>query len=99
VKFRRQHPVNRFIVDFYCPDADLVIEVDGAVHDSTREQDRARQEVLESLGLRVLRFTNDEVLGDFENVIKTILSAVDHGSVEASPSPRTGRGTEGEGLP
>ena len=61
-KFRRQHAIERFIVDFYCAEAQLIIEVDGSIHDYTQEQDAVRQAFLESLGLRVLRFSNGEVL-------------------------------------
>src|SRR5690349_2542855 len=61
-KFRRQHTIDRFIVDFYCTEARLVIEVDGSIHEEQQEADQLRTEFLESLGLRVLRFTNAEVL-------------------------------------
>src|ERR1700682_1407659 len=56
-KFRRQHPVDHFIVDFYCAEAALAVELDGAIHEHTREGDALRQAYLESLGLRFLRFT------------------------------------------
>src|SRR5689334_5456897 len=55
--FRRQHPIDRFIVDFYCHEARLVVEVDGSIHEYTQEEDALRQEFLESLGLRVIRFS------------------------------------------
>jgi very-short-patch-repair endonuclease len=71
-KFRRQHSIDRFIVDFYCPDAKLVIEVDGPIHDYTVDEDTARQAYLESLNLRVLRFTNDEVLDRTTEVMDRI---------------------------
>jgi very-short-patch-repair endonuclease len=61
-KFRRQHAIGPYFVDFYCVQASLVIEVDGSIHDGQVDQDVARQQYLESLGLRVLRFTNDEIL-------------------------------------
>jgi len=75
-KFRRQHPIDRFIVDFYCSKAHLVIEVDGLIHQYTQEQDAVRQEFLESLGFRVLRFTNDQVNNDLEGVVKQISAAL-----------------------
>ena len=56
LKFRRQHPIERFIVDFHCTEARLVIEVDGPIHHYSREEDAIRQELLEALGLRVVRF-------------------------------------------
>ena len=69
LKFRRQHPVDRFIVDFICPEKSVVVEIDGSIHLSTGPEDQAREKVLESHGLRVVRFTNDEVLNDLEGVL------------------------------
>ncbi len=90
-KFRRQHAIERFIVDFYCPDADLVVEVDGEVHQYTHEEDALRQEVLESFGLRVLRYTNDEVSGDLDKVLKRIREFL--ASIDPLPtSPASGGG-------
>ena len=71
-KFRRQHTIDRFIVDFYCAKAHLVVEVDGNIHNEQQEADQHRTEVLESLGLRVLRFTNGEVLQQTDAVIERI---------------------------
>jgi very-short-patch-repair endonuclease len=71
-KFRRQHAIERFIVDFYCIEAGLVIEIDGSIHEYTVEEDVIRQEYLEGLGLRVLRFTNDQVLGEMNSVLEKI---------------------------
>ncbi len=68
-KFRRQYSIERFIVDFYCADARLVVEVDGEVHKYTEEHDAVRQEYLESLGLQVLRFTNDQVFDNLRGVV------------------------------
>jgi very-short-patch-repair endonuclease len=51
-KFRRQHAIGKFVLDFYCAEAQLVVEVDGPVHQYTTEQDAVRQEFLESLGFR-----------------------------------------------
>ena len=73
--FRRQHPIDQFIVDFYCPVAKLVIEVDGDVHDSLVLEDRTRQERLEGLGYRVIRFRNEEVLGNLESALQRIEDA------------------------
>jgi very-short-patch-repair endonuclease len=71
-KFRAQHPVGRFIFDFYCAQARLVVEVDGGVHDARRERDAERDLVLRSAGYLVLRLTNKEVLGDIERVLAEI---------------------------
>jgi very-short-patch-repair endonuclease len=72
--FYRQKPVGEYIADFYCPKAKLVVEVDGGQHYSNEivEYDKARNEYMKSLGLRVIRFTNKEVLTNIEGVVKTI---------------------------
>ena len=71
-KFRRQHAIERFIVDFYCADARLIVEVDGAIHDYIPEEDAIRQEFLESLGFRVIRFSNGEVFHMLDAVVERI---------------------------
>ena len=71
-KFRRQHPIDNFIVDFVCLSKKLVVEVDGDIHDYQKEEDQARTDVLESLDYKVIRFRNEEVLGDLETVLSTI---------------------------
>jgi very-short-patch-repair endonuclease len=71
-KFRRQFAIDRFLVDFYCSQAALVIEVDGPVHDALTVKDAERQQELESRGLTVLRFTNEEVIGDLDAVTAKI---------------------------
>jgi very-short-patch-repair endonuclease len=73
-KFRNQHCIGQFIVDFYCRDAKLVIEVDGPIHQYQAEEDKTRQEYLEDRKLKVLRFTNDMVLNNIEKVIVQIES-------------------------
>ena len=72
LKFRAQHPVGRFILDFYCPACKLVIEVDGDIHDETAEYDQIREEHLRKYGYRVIRFSNDEVLNDLPSVMEQI---------------------------
>ncbi|WP_325310596.1 endonuclease domain-containing protein [Longimicrobium sp.] len=74
--FRRQHPVERFIVDFCCTSKKLCIEVDGPIHDEQQERDSARTEYLEALGFRVLRFTNDEVMNALHLVVRRIQAAL-----------------------
>jgi len=73
-KFRRQHPVSNYIVDFYCHKLKLVIEVDGSVHHSEENQklDELRQRSLENLGLIVFRFTNEDVCNNIEKVLEKI---------------------------
>lgn len=77
-KFRRQSPIDRFIVDFVCHDAKLVIEVDGATHGTAdeRERDRLRTLVLETCGFHVLRVTNADVYDNLDGVRETILMAI-----------------------
>jgi len=84
-KFRRQHPIDRFVVDFYCPEARLVIEVEGPIHQYTREEDAIRREFLESLGLRILQFTNDEVDSALDSVIEKIAAALPGGDRTFTP--------------
>ena len=72
LRFRRQHPVGPFILDFYCPACKLVVELDGPVHDGQVEYDEARTEQLQQYGYRVVRFRNEEVLTDLDSVLERI---------------------------
>lgn len=94
-KFRRQHPINRFIVDFYCPEARLAIELDGPIHDQQQGYDQARQEHLERLGVRVLRFKNDDVLENVQGAVEVIYEALQQGNVP-TPNPLS---TPAENVP
>ena len=78
VQFYRQRIIGNYIVDFYCPKAKLVIELDGAQHyeEEAMEYDSLRTEYLNALGLSVLRFLNREVEGSFEAVCKSIERAI-----------------------
>jgi very-short-patch-repair endonuclease len=73
-KFRRQHPADKFVLDFYCHRAKLCIEVDGEVHNSNEvsERDTNRTFELEQLGVRVKRISNDEIITDMESVLMKI---------------------------
>lgn len=75
LKFRRQHIIQTFIVDFYCPEAKLVIEVDGPVHRKQVEYDQERDMCLHELGFQVLRFKNGVVTDETEKVIAKIIDA------------------------
>ncbi|WP_083468861.1 endonuclease domain-containing protein [Nostoc piscinale] len=75
-KFRRQQTIDRFIVDFYCSEARLVVEVDGEIHDYTQVEDTIRQEFLESLGLQVVRFRNEDVMERIEGVLEDIAACL-----------------------
>ena len=72
--FYRQKPVGEYIADFYCPRAKLIIEVDGGQHfsDEHIEYDKVRDRYMTGIGLRVLRFTNTEVLTKIEGVVEMI---------------------------
>jgi very-short-patch-repair endonuclease len=74
MKFRRQHPVDIFILDFYCHEKKLAIEVDGGIHNNEeqKEWDDNRTVELTELGIHVLRFTNDEVVNSVYEVINSI---------------------------
>jgi very-short-patch-repair endonuclease len=71
-RFKAQHPIDIFIVDFYCHKCKLVIELDGEIHLSRKEYDEGRTAELERFGLKVIRFSNNEVLTNIENVITEI---------------------------
>jgi very-short-patch-repair endonuclease len=75
IKFLRQYPIDPYIVDFVCREKDLIIEVDGDSHADRCESDAARQRFLESLGYRVLRVSNDEVMSNLEGVLIVIAEA------------------------
>lgn len=72
MKFRRQHPIGRFIADFYCAEVKLIIEVDGEIHQHQKAYDQARTEALKDLRCQVIRFTNAEVDRDIEGVLMRI---------------------------
>jgi very-short-patch-repair endonuclease len=78
LKFRRQYPVKQFIIDFYCHEYLLGIEVDGSVHDTeeAKEYDLNRTAELENLGITIIRFNNDEVLNNLTDVLLEIRSKV-----------------------
>jgi|WetSurMetagenome_2_1015567.scaffolds.fasta_scaffold661224_1 very-short-patch-repair endonuclease len=73
-RFLRQRPIGQYIVDFYCASIKLIIEVDGDVHgtDEAEFRDHVREEQLKALGLEIIRFTNDDILMRFDNVVREI---------------------------
>ncbi|WP_309711712.1 endonuclease domain-containing protein [Armatimonas sp.] len=77
-RFRRQHPVETFILDFYCPRHKLVIEIDGGIHSQpeVRERDEERQHWIEAHGYEFLRFTNEEVLHELSWVLASIRAKI-----------------------
>jgi len=72
VKFRRQHPIDFFIADFYCHEAKLVVEIDGEIHDKKKDYDDGRSAEMEKYFIKVIRFTNSEVENNIGLVIKKI---------------------------
>lgn len=91
-KFRRQHPVGVYVIDLYCAEAKLVIEVDGGQHDfdGFREKDAERTSYLENQGLKVIRFWNNEVMENIMGVLEAIREAL-------GPSPQPSPRERGEG--
>jgi very-short-patch-repair endonuclease len=78
-RFKRQVPIDHFIVDFFCADAKVILEIDGGQHDEQRTRDADRTAVLESMGYLVLRFWNNDVVRNMDGVLEEILSAIDQG--------------------
>jgi very-short-patch-repair endonuclease len=72
LKFKRQVPIDRFVVDFVCADANLIVEVDGGQHAERLAADAERTRVLESMGYLVLRFWNNDVLSNIDGVLELI---------------------------
>jgi very-short-patch-repair endonuclease len=100
-KFRRQHPFGNYILDFVCLDRGLVVELDGSQHMDTFDDDAGRTQFLECAGFVVLRFWNNDVFGNLEGVLETILACLIARAAPSPPNPppSTGsrRGLEGEG--
>jgi len=78
VRFRRQHPIDIFIVDFYCHEIKLAIEIDGEIHlqDEVVEYDDGRSHDIEKFGIKIIRFTNEQVYYHRSTVIKKILDTI-----------------------
>jgi len=81
LRFRRQHPVGNYIVDFCCPRKKLIIELDGEYHDSIKHEDKDRDDVLKNRGFRILHFSNDHVFDRIDWLLQSIASelAIDWG--------------------
>lgn len=80
VQFNRQRPIGNYIADFYCAKAKLIIELDGITHHSEEQYDldMIRQAELENMGYKVLRFSDEEVMNDRENVVREITVEVEY---------------------
>ena len=90
-KFRRQHPIDWYVADFFCASARLVIELDGDSHMGKEERDARRQAYIESHDLRVIRFWNFEVYDELEWVLDCIALALDQTPPNAPQSGRRNR--------
>jgi very-short-patch-repair endonuclease len=86
-KFRRQVPIGRYIVDFVCKEAALIIELDGGQHSSITKYDIDRTRWLEQHGWRVLRFWNNDVTDNLNGVLEAILATVSAASNSPHPVP------------
>ena len=76
VRFRRQQIIAGFIVDFYCHTAALVVEVDGDIHDLQHEEDARREKALREMGLKIVRFWNEDVIKELPMVVGRIRSLI-----------------------
>ena len=94
IQFYRQKPVGEFIVDFYAPSAKLIVEIDGSQHliPENIRNDKQRSAALARQGPRVLRFTNLQVLQEFEGVVETIYQALADPQEKIPPTPLCQRG-------
>jgi very-short-patch-repair endonuclease len=86
LRFRSQHPIDIFIADFYCHEARLVIEIDGDIHNGQFEYDDGREAEIEKYNIKVIRFSNNEIINEIDTVIIKIKAIVK----ERISSPRCG---------
>ena len=91
LKFRRQQPIGPFIVDFFCPAHNLIVEVDGRIHQHQREHDAERQYLLEQCGYKVIRFSAEAVEKQLPQVLQWLMSEL------KPPHPPTPSPSRGEG--
>jgi len=94
IKFRRQHPLDPYVVNFFCPPARLVIEIDGWAHDSAEQarRDEKRDEVLSARGFSILRIPAEDVMRDVTSAVSAILARVGNPlhRPSAGPPPHPG---------
>ena len=91
-KWRRQHGIGPFVLDFYCPTLRLCIELDGSAHDYTYEYDERRTAYLKEQGIRVVRFTNDQVQTCHDGVVAEIVRICGEMADNTDPAPRSAEG-------
>ena len=97
MKFRRQHGIGPYIVDFYCPEQSLVIEIDGDSHADADQivRDQLRNKYFQSLGLRVIRYFNNDIVKNLAGVLEDLADKLASGSTSPRPSLRR-RGKDAE---
>jgi very-short-patch-repair endonuclease len=95
IKFRRRHGIGPYIVDFYPPEQSFVVEVDGESHAEAgqRQKVRRRERYLQSIGLRVVRYRNDDLMKNLDGVLEDLQTRVSSGATSSRPS-LSRRGTE-----
>lgn len=86
-KFNRQKPLGNYIADFFCKKLNLVVEIDGITHENRQVEDMIRQQNLESMGLKVVRFTDDEVIGNIDAVMNELEVFIENNCIPAKESP------------
>jgi very-short-patch-repair endonuclease len=94
LKFRRQHGIGPYIVDFYCPEQSFVIEVDGDSHADADQimKDKQREAYMQSLGLRIIRYINDDIVKNLDGVLEDLVERLSSRSTSPHPSlPRRGK--------
>ncbi|KAF0135324.1 MAG: DNA methylase [Candidatus Saganbacteria bacterium] len=78
LKFRRQHVIEGFILDFYCHELKLAVEIDGGIHERRKDYDEVRQEIIESEGIQIIRFTNNEIINNKRDVLNKIEKSINY---------------------
>jgi len=97
-EFRRQHEIDRYVVDFVCTERMLVVELDGGQHLDRQDYDKARTRRLQAKGYRVLRFWNNDVLTTIESVLEVLVEALASPGSSPQRSPPSLRRDGGEGA-
>lgn len=98
-KWKRQDTIGQFIADFLCKEHRIIVEVDGGIHETQQEYDRLRTEIINVYGYRVIRFKNEEVLGELSTVLQRIAEEIMHTPkiciTQVTPSQADGEGAGG----
>lgn len=96
LRFRRQHPMGRYVVDFYCASANLIIELDGHSHDGRLAEDQQREQELIAMGYRVFRVTHNDVIRNLDGVVEAIAAQVQMHNKSARHPPLAPPSREGD---